>query len=134
MGVRSISCAVLACAAVAGCGGTTIEDVAHGLKNAAMSKATYDALRHSDDLDATEKAAVNALCSVATQVSEGSEPISEQEYYDRLRASATQQYGALPSAALSSALGKVRTTVDLAGVSPPAARAYVRACFPWPRG
>lgn len=122
--------------AAIGCGGgggtsggaQTLDDVLRGLQSAAKSKATFDAIRHSDDLAKTEKAVINAFCSVTTQLADNQETYTEQQYFDSITGEIRTELGYLSSPALT-ALGKLRATYDLATISPPVARYYAQACY-----
>jgi hypothetical protein len=107
--------------------GEAFEDVLRGLRSAAESRATYDALRHSDDLEKSQKAVINAFCQVTTQLADNRETVTEEEYFARIRAAAAE-LGAAGSK-LDSALSKLRATYDLAKFNPRAAQLYARACF-----
>lgn len=116
--------------AASGCGPPptqTMDDVLRGLQNAAKSKKTFDALSNSDDLAKTEKAVVNAFCSVTTQLADNQETLSEQQYFDRMSNEIRAELGLVSSPALS-ALTKLRTTYDLASINPQLAIHYARAC------
>jgi hypothetical protein len=115
--------------AVAGCGGESLDDVLRGLKSAAESKATYDAIAHADDLEKREKAVVNAFCTVTNNLSENEESPTEEAYFEQIQAEAERELGEPISEPLTSALDKLRATYDLAQINGRAAQLYVKACF-----
>jgi len=125
----AVSCLVLTFLLVGGCSGESYDDVLRGLRSAAMSKATYNALRHAEDLDATDKAVVNAFCSVATQLANNGESLSEQQFFDRVKARTQIKLGQFDVNPVNAAVGKLRATYDLAQINGGAARLYVQACF-----
>jgi hypothetical protein len=112
----------------AGCGGESLDDVLRGLKSAAVSKKTYDALKHANDLEKRDKAVVNAFCGVTTQLADNNESLTTEEYFDRIKANAESQLGEYGSKPLTSALGKLRATYDLASINGGTAQLYARAC------
>jgi hypothetical protein len=105
-----------------------MDDVLRGLQNAAKSKKTFDALSNTDDLAKSEKAVVNAFCSVTTQLADNQETLSEQQYFNALSNEVRAELGPLSSPA-QTALAKLRATYDLASINPQVAIRYARACY-----
>jgi len=114
----------------ASCGGETYDDVLRGLQKAALSGKTYNALSHTDDLKANEKAVINAFCSVATQLADNGETITEEQYFERIRSQTESDLGVVASLPVNAAVGKLRAIYDLASINGGTANLYVRACFP----
>lgn len=129
---RDVMVTSLCVLTVAGCGGgsaETIDDIARGIKSAVASKTTYDALKYSDDLAKRDKAVVKAFCSVTTQVADNNETVTQQQYFDRITATAEENLGEYGSIAVASQVRKLRAILDLQGLNPQAARAYVHNCL-----
>lgn len=123
---------LVACVLAGGCGGggaQSFEDVLRGLKNAAGSKATYDAIRHSDDFARQEKAAINAFCSVATQLADNNETVTAEDFFTRVNSEAQAELGEYGAKPVLSAVAKIRATYAFANINPQLAAQYVRACY-----
>jgi hypothetical protein len=127
-----LAAGTLVASASMGCGGgggESLDDVLRGLRNAALSKKTYNAISHADDLDATEKATVNAFCNVATQLADNGETVTEEEYFEAVKQEAEDELGVVGSAPLNAAVARWRAFYDFATISGGAANLYARACF-----
>ncbi len=94
-----------------------------------MSKKTYDAVRRSGDLDARDRAVVNAFCSVVTQVADNGERPSEAQYIDRIVAQAEAEVGEPGSILIRGRVNQLRATYDLAQINGRAAQLYAQSCF-----
>lgn len=125
-------CAIAACV-LGGCGDggsrQAFDDVLRGLQRAALSGKTYNAVRHADDLDATEKAVVNAFCRIAAELADQSETLSEPEYFEAVKTRAEFELGVIGSLPVDAAVRRLRTFYDLASINGGAANYYARACF-----
>jgi hypothetical protein len=124
---RSHAWCVVLLALVAGCGGETLDDIGRGLSSAAKSKKTFDALTKADDLEAQDKAVVNAFCSVATQLANNDETADETAFWTDVKQRARDGYG-LAGGAVAGPADKLRALLDLSAASPYAAVRYAKAC------
>jgi hypothetical protein len=112
---------------VAGCGGETLDDIGRGLNSAAKSKKTYDALTKANDLEAQDKAVVNAFCSVSTQLANNDETVDETAFWNDVKQQARDDYG-LAGSAIAGPADKLRALVDLSEANPAVALRYAQAC------
>ena len=124
---RSVSLSVVLVALLAGCGGQTLDDIGRGLNSAAKSKKTFDALRKADDLEARDKAVVNAFCSVTTQLADNGETADQTLFWEQVKAQARDDYGVAGSA-VAGPVDKLRALIDLNAENPGAALRYAQAC------
>jgi len=126
---RLLILVTLAAIFIAGCGGETYDDVLQGLRGAALSGKTYNAIRHADDLDASQKAVVNAFCNIATQLADNEEAITTEQYFDQIQADATREAGFLEAKAVETAVTRLRAIYDLSSINGHTATLYVNACY-----
>jgi hypothetical protein len=123
---------LLTTVASSGCGttsGQTLDDVLRGLRSAALSKKTYNAIRHADDLEATDKAVLNAFCNVARELADNGGTLSEQKYFETVETRAELELGVVASTPVKAAVGRLRAFYDLASINGGVANLYARACF-----
>jgi hypothetical protein len=108
-------------------GGETLDDIGRGLNSAVKSKKTFDALAKSNDLEARDKAVVNAFCSVSTQLANNDETPDETAFWTEVKQQARDDYG-LAGSAVAGPADKLRAMIDLSAANPGAALRYAQAC------
>lgn len=114
---------------LAGCGGghdERYDELLRGLKRAAFSGASFEAVRRSKNLEPTERATVQAFCEIADHVVVNHE---NQTVPARIEGFAEQRLPGFSEKAVRAAIREMGTIIVLKPFSFAAARRYMHACF-----
>jgi hypothetical protein len=107
--------------------------VLEGLKAAASSNETYQAVRRATKLKAAERAVVNEFCNFVWQIKINNEEVylGKREYIaDRILSyAAYNRNKAFSTAAAKAAVDQLQVVIDLASVDSGQLKPYLSACY-----
>ncbi len=124
--------------AAAGCGGgeagggESYASLIHGLMTAATSHRSYDAVHRPADLDAVQRASLDAFCETTREMLRNGETykLSNWGYYlSRIKRLAEEELPFVSASRVNRAVDQMESLFGLRSFDDRSAKAYARACY-----
>jgi hypothetical protein len=132
----ALAAVLLVCIGAVGCGSGSesegYEEILHGLKRAAVSKQSYDAVRRAENLKPTFRASLDAFCETNREMVENREAwkVAQTGYYlVRIKLRAERELPFVSTHPVAVAVKEYKDLFGLDSFDPAEVRRYGRACY-----